>query len=52
MIELTQMSLCTVKSALEMENLQENEIKFVEHTTLTSFGHAVVINLSALSGFV
>lgn len=33
-------------------HLQENEIMFGEHTTLTSLGHAVVINLSALSGFV
>lgn len=33
-------------------HLQENEIKFVEHTAVSSLGHAVVINLSALSGFV
>lgn len=32
-------------------HLQENEIKFMEHTTLTNLGHAVVINLCLYDKF-
>lgn len=48
MIELIQLMHCKIRAF----HLQENEIKFVEHATLSSLGHAGVINLSALSGFV